>query len=132
MHTALSARELHLIEERLQRRAQELCYEIDERNKRAADERFTRVASEVPDLEDASLADVVVDTTNAAIKRDADELREIEAALGRIAAGSYGVCLRCGSPIPLQRLQAVPTARYDERCQRLEEHERGLAWPPKL
>jgi RNA polymerase-binding transcription factor DksA len=132
MHTALTVEELHLIEVRLRRRAQDLCYEIDERNKRAADERFTRLASEVPDVEDAALADTVVDTRNAAIKRDADELRDSDAALGRIAAGSYGVCLRCGSPIPLRRLQAVPTARYDERCQRLEEHERGLARPPKL
>src|SRR5690242_18441104 len=106
MHTALTANELHLLEQRLQRRAHELCYEIDERKKRAADARFTELASEVPDVEDAALADAVVDTTNAAIKRDAEELRESDAALGRIAAGSYGVCLRCGSPIPLRRLQA--------------------------
>lgn len=132
MHTALTANELHQLEERLRCRTHQLRYEIDERNKRAADERFTQLASEVPDVEDAAFADAVVDTANAAIKRNAEELRESNAALGRIAVGSYGVCLRCGSPIPLRRLQAVPTARYDERCQRLEEHERGFAWPPKL
>ncbi len=44
------------------------------------------------------------------------ELAEIEAALGRIADGHYGVCLACGGPLGLQRLRAVPEARYCLSC----------------
>lgn len=44
------------------------------------------------------------------------ELAEIEAALGRIADGDYGVCLACGGPLGLQRLRAVPEARYCLSC----------------
>ncbi len=44
------------------------------------------------------------------------ELAEIEAALGRIADGRYGVCLACGGPLGLQRLRAVPEARYCLSC----------------
>jgi hypothetical protein len=44
------------------------------------------------------------------------ELAEIEAALGRIADGRYGRCLSCGGPIGLQRLRAIPEARYCVAC----------------
>ena len=44
------------------------------------------------------------------------ELREIEAALGRIADGRYGTCLACGGPLGLQRLRALPEARYCLSC----------------
>ena len=37
-------------------------------------------------------------------------LSEIDAALGRIEDGSYGLCTRCGQPIGEVRLEAVPYA----------------------
>jgi DnaK suppressor protein len=37
-------------------------------------------------------------------------LLEIEAALGRIEGGTYGLCLECGRPIGEERLEAVPYA----------------------
>lgn len=39
------------------------------------------------------------------------ELQEVEAALARMEAGTYGICERTGQRIPLQRLLLVPTAR---------------------
>lgn len=44
------------------------------------------------------------------------ELQEIDAALGRIADGRYGACLACGGPLGLQRLRALPEARYCLSC----------------
>ena len=35
---------------------------------------------------------------------------DLDAALGRLDAGSYGVCERCARPIPAQRLAVRPTA----------------------
>lgn len=35
-------------------------------------------------------------------------LEQIEAALARIAEGTYGVCMVCGNPIPEGRLEARP------------------------
>jgi RNA polymerase-binding protein DksA len=43
-------------------------------------------------------------------------LAEIEAAVGRIDAGTYGTCERCGEPIGEDRLEARPTARTCIRC----------------
>lgn len=44
------------------------------------------------------------------------ELAEIDAALGRIQEGRYGTCLACGGPMGLQRLRAIPEARYCIAC----------------
>lgn len=39
-----------------------------------------------------------------------------DAALARLAAGSYGVCERCGHPIGAGRLEARPAATTCIRC----------------
>lgn len=48
-------------------------------------------------------------------------VREIDAALVRVDDGSYGACTRCGSPIPEERLDAVPYAALCVACKRDEE-----------
>ena len=49
--------------------------------------------------------------TGALVRQAQEHLREIDAALQRIAAGTYGLCEVCGAPIPAARLEARPTAR---------------------
>jgi RNA polymerase-binding transcription factor DksA len=44
------------------------------------------------------------------------ELSEIDAALRRISEGQYGTCLACGGPMGLQRMRAIPEARYCTGC----------------
>lgn len=46
-----------------------------------------------------------------------DQLQQIEAALARVADGSYGICLDCGEPIPVERLEILPYATTCVRCQ---------------
>jgi DnaK suppressor protein len=41
---------------------------------------------------------------------------EIDQALERIDAGTYGCCVSCGEPIPAERLQAVPWAALCVPC----------------
>ncbi len=43
-------------------------------------------------------------------------LADVEAALGRRAAGGYGVCEVCGGSIPAERLAARPSARTCVSC----------------
>lgn len=57
--------------------------------------------------------------------REQDELEEISAAQERLEAGRFGVCEKCGRPIPLARLRVLPTARRCIRCRSSEEGERG-------
>jgi DnaK suppressor protein len=47
---------------------------------------------------------------------DAKILQAIEDALGRIDAGTYGVCKDCGEPIAEARLNAIPWTRSCITC----------------
>ena len=44
------------------------------------------------------------------------EIAQIEAALARIDAGTYGECVTCGVAIPPARLEAVPHAAQCIKC----------------
>src|SRR5579872_2454975 len=45
------------------------------------------------------------------------DLKEIEAALGKIKKGTYGKCERCGKPIETKRLEVKPSAIYCLKCE---------------
>lgn len=79
-----------------------------------------------------SLADLLTDVTHAEIGRDIDEVRDIEAALQRIAVGTYAICIRCNQPIDRGRLDAHPTAMRCFACQRLHERSRLPRQGPTL
>ncbi len=49
------------------------------------------------------------------------QLRQVEEALTRIDAGTYGICLRCGGRIAPARLEAVPEAPLCLPCREYEE-----------
>jgi len=44
------------------------------------------------------------------------EVRQIQAALGRIGNGTFGACVACGAEISEQRLDIVPHAARCRRC----------------
>ena len=53
-------------------------------------------------------------TTLVALART--RLAELDAALARVDAGTYGICERCGRPIAPARLEARVTARTCVSC----------------
>lgn len=55
----------------------------------------------------------------------AAEVEEIEGALRRIAAGTYGRCEQCGTAVDPARLEARPQAALCITCQRGREGRRG-------
>ena len=59
--------------------------------------------------------------TAALLEQAREQLAAADAALGRLAAGRYGVCERCGQPIGDDRLAARPAARTCVRSA-------GLPW----
>jgi RNA polymerase-binding transcription factor DksA len=48
-----------------------------------------------------------------------ESLDDVDAALGRLADGTYGHCERCGKSISEARLEAMPTARRCLDCAKL-------------
>jgi len=43
-------------------------------------------------------------------------LRDVEHALSKFERGTYGSCERCGGPIAVERLEAIPWARLCITC----------------
>ncbi len=56
---------------------------------------------------------------------DRDRVVEIDAALARIADGSYGISEESGEPIGFARLNIQPWARHSAEDQEQLEHERA-------
>lgn len=48
-------------------------------------------------------------------------LEQIEDALRRLKAGSYGTCAQCGQPIQKARLEALPATTLCMDCKRRDE-----------
>ena len=48
---------------------------------------------------------------DALVRQAREHLAEVDAALARVEAGTYGICEVCGEPVPDGRLEARPTAR---------------------
>lgn len=88
------------------------------------DEEFAEESSTRPTSDDE------VDTGSATSERERtmslaraarSQLVLIEAALQRIAEGTYGRCLDCGASIPSARLEARPQSVLCLDCQRVSE-----------
>jgi DnaK suppressor protein len=58
------------------------------------------------------------------LSQEQDALYEIEEALKRVDAGTYGVCEMSGKAIPHARLEAIPFARFTVECQAQIEKQR--------
>jgi len=56
--------------------------------------------------------EVLLSVGNVTLK----EIEEIKRALHQIDQGTYGVCARCGTPIPPERLELLPYATTCTRC----------------
>jgi DnaK suppressor protein len=59
-------------------------------------------------------------------------LHDIDAALGRLASGGYGICVECGREIAPARLQATPTVQTCIACQERLEKEPGRGPGPAI
>ena len=44
------------------------------------------------------------------------ELKRIDAALGRVESGTYGVCVKCGEDISTERLDLLPATPFCRNC----------------
>jgi len=107
---------------------------VDEFRKRLLDERarlqsaVDHIHAEHPGTMEDELGEIgsgtgnhLGDTASATFDRELDEglevgaqqmLADIDAALGRIEDGTYGVCEVCGKPIGADRLRVIAWARF--------------------
>ena len=94
-------------------RAHELLAAERARLERALTRRGHKETGELSDEEDpANLAsDLYQDELDEGLADDLrEELAAVERAEARLAAGTYGLSIESGKPIPDERLEALPTA----------------------
>ncbi len=73
------------------------------------------------DLVDLAAGDIDKKILEALNQKDLRKLRLIDSALSRAKNGRYGLCMRCGTRIPEERLEAIPYALMCIDCRSVEE-----------
>ncbi|SCY29591.1 TraR/DksA family transcriptional regulator [Nitrosospira sp. Nsp13] len=109
----------------LQQRYLDLREEVRGELERSGEQRYIDLAGSVRDAGDGSVADLLLDINTAMVDRQVHEMREVEAALKRLAELNFGDCIDCGGEIGFDRLMAYPTAQRCVQCQ--EVHEKTYA-----
>ena len=125
MTVQLTNHQINVFKTKLNDRFMALRREISAELLHSDEEQYCDLAGRVHDSGEVALADLLVDIELASIDRHVQEIRDIDAALMRIAEGSYGQCCDCQEPIVIERLDAYPTARRCIACQ--ETHDRNFA-----
>ncbi len=91
---------------------------------------YSEVVGEVRDSADESSAELLTYSERMELSRHSDALNDVDAALERLRAGSFGICPDCGGEISIERLRAYPTARRCVDCQtRFEKQHLSSAGP---
>ena len=92
------------------------------------EQRLTALKSRLSGISTELVAEHSPEWEDLATEREADEvlegmgnaglleIRRIEAALARMAAGDYGICVTCGKDIEAERLAALPDTPFCRTC----------------
>jgi RNA polymerase-binding transcription factor DksA len=116
LRTALLTRQAHLQRE---------IADLQQSEQGTVDQPEDATYNDPSDSGDASVDLQDREDTSDALGALQTQLEEVRHALAKFATGAYGVCERCGRPIPLARLRVLPEARYDVEYQ--EDVEAGRA-----
>jgi DnaK suppressor protein len=120
----LTTEQIASLRQLLEARRAALVVSIDEYRHEERD-----VAREVGDEMDEASLEGTTALISKLLDRDAHLLNEIDHALGKIDAGTYGICEGTGEPIGFPRLRLQPWARhsvaYQEELER-EARTRGM------
>ncbi|MDX6267147.1 MAG: hypothetical protein QOD70_1887, partial [Frankiales bacterium] len=118
---AWTKKELADVRKALEAEARDLRGEIDDAEHQNADLRRDAGSEGTGDEADAGSKTFEREHEMSIANNSRDLLLQVERALARLDAGTYGRCENCGDPIPKARLQAFPRATLDVKCKQREE-----------
>ena len=94
----------------------------DERDRLLADQRETTITAPDPmtyGSQAAAASQVFTQQRDLALREHNEgQIAAIDAALARMDAGTWGICVTCGQPIATARLEALPSAAHCIDCQK--------------
>jgi DnaK suppressor protein len=124
----LSAAEQADLEKRLRERQRELRAEITAHLGKGTDTGIVGLSSVPTETDDWGVGDELAARDIAEARQQLSALADVDGALRRMAAGSYGECVDCGELIAPARLKAYPAATRCIDCQ--SAFEKREAGPP--
>jgi len=122
---SMTARQLRQLESKLRAQRGGLLTAAHDELLRGEEQPYASIAGEVPDVGDQATATALTDFDNEIARRHDETIRDIDAALLRLASPDFGSCLDCGGEIGFGRLMASPTATRCITCQ--SQHEKTYA-----
>lgn len=129
MTNSLSDQQLQRLRRQLMDDYDQLRETVRDELMRTGEEHYIDLAGRVHDEAEESVADLLADLDLTMLNRHKNELRDIEAAFGRMDIGHYGTCVDCGDDIAYERLQASPTAIRCRDCQEQYENRERVNRP---
>lgn len=120
----LTSEQLQRFKEMLDKRRAELWAQVSDDVAESDNKNLSEMTAAVRDPGDESVALQSSDFNIRMSEKQLAQLREVEAALGRIEEGVYGRCQDCGGEIGEKRLEINPTATRCTHCQTRYENMR--------
>jgi DnaK suppressor protein len=105
------------IANRLQRERRALIDELSRRQEQSKN----LIGDLQSEFEEQAQTELASGIAEALVERQQDRVGNIDEALARIEAGTYGECQNCGLPIGEERLEANPTTAFCGDCASEEE-----------
>jgi RNA polymerase-binding transcription factor len=119
--------DIQSMKHRLEARRDELQSNISELTQAHPSPTDPIEASDGPqDFEEVAVDFLEIQQEQSVLVNEQSLLTEVLRALKRIDEGTYGICVVCGNPIPEKRLEAIPWAARDVKCEQdLEQRNLG-------
>ena len=114
----MQAHSYDALRERLEKKKEELTVRLERITNNLRRGYHPDSKERAKELEDSEVVDALGNEARA-------EIRNISAALQRMEAGEYGICVECGTEIDLARINAHPYAKKCIDCARLDEERSG-------
>jgi DnaK suppressor protein len=105
---------------------EDLLAEVRSKNAEAASLRDEGVA----DIADLGLTDNLGELLHLLSDSKREEIMNIDEALERLRQGRYGLCLECGEPIDIERLELRSHTRFCIACKTEREKQESLKAGP--
>lgn len=116
MTDIFNVQHMHQLHKRLLQEQQELSERVHRNGRFGLEQSFKDATGDLTAIDnhpaDAATEMFERSKDSALLEKEALRLSRVEAALARMQSGEYGRCAECGRFIPLERLEALPTAIY--------------------
>jgi len=118
--TKKSPKAIKAVEDKLRAERSELLEQIADLERRAAGE-DTGVRVYDDNHGEPETATYERERVLSLLDNSRDLLKQVDVALEKIEAGTYGICESCGKPIEAARVKALPHASLCIACKRRDE-----------